>query len=528
MRHLAAYAAVMLLAVGSGAFGVWQSADLWLFARLQLLARPQLAGNLVLVDVPYTDELRRAGDPTAFRRDVGALLVRLARDPQSAPREVILDLYIDKDPRGLEALAEGLDALAKARVRRYAVVCVGKPDCPPGPDLDPAAMSAPVGAIYAALDNFGHTQIAEAGGVLWYETRIGGRAALPVALQDNFHELADALPERLVVPLGDPADTRRVSFCHRAGAACWGGLAPLGERNLRDARVIVGSFEADLANPLRRPGPELLAWAISDMSAQGSSRGLAPLNSAAAVLGIALVAGLAAAGTFHAGYRVARVRLAPAALPRRLPWLAIAALGAGFALWLALWSLLHAQRLALPAVLPWMSLAAASVLSWHRGRRAADEALYAATRDDGTAPIEHDVFISYAHQPPEDADWVKRQVYAPLLAANLKVFFDEGSIRRGRDWKREIDRAIAGSRVFLPVYTARYFQSPQCVDELAYAEQRRSSGKLTVLPVTRIAMGEVPEIYQKVQATEAARVADLLAEVRAACAGGAASASPSA
>ena len=123
---------------------------------------------------------------------------------------------------------------------------------------------------------------------------------------------------------------------------------------------------------------------------------------------------------------------------------------------------------------------------------------------------------SYAHQPPANTAWVKQHVHAPVLAAThadgtpLKVFFDEGSIGGGRDWKREIDRAIAGSRVFLPVYTPRYFESPQCRDELAFAEQRRSSGLLTIMPLTRMPMEDVPDIYQKVQATDAARVGELM------------------
>ena len=40
MKHVALYALAVLLAAASGLFGVWQSADLWLFGRVQALWKP--------------------------------------------------------------------------------------------------------------------------------------------------------------------------------------------------------------------------------------------------------------------------------------------------------------------------------------------------------------------------------------------------------------------------------------------------------------------------------------------------------
>lgn len=515
MKHVALYAAALLFAAASGFFGVWQAADLWLFGRVQALDPPKLAPDIALIDVPYPPEFKTQDNPEPLRRALGALMQELARDPAHAPRDVILDFYFFKNPAGAEALYAGLEALRRARVRTFATVSFGDASQP----VNAGYLAEHLSELYARyVVNFGHTRIAHAGGVLWYDISDGpdNRPALPVALHDNAQELIDRLPRRLVLPLGDERETRAVTYCFSQEGRCAKDALRLPAGGLRDKRVIIGSFAEDRQNPLDRPGPELLAWAVSDLSAQGSSRGVAPLTQPAALAGVALLLALMTALTFYFGYRLARRVSTPAALPRRLIGVALAAAVAGLLVWAALWGLLYAQRMALPAVLAWFSVLAAAALCWHRAQGAAADALYDARAAEEAAPVQYDVFVSYAHQPPANTAWVKQHVHAPLLAAThedgtpLKVFFDEGSIRGGRDWKREIDRAIAGSRVFFPVYTARYFESPQCRDELAFAEQRRSSGLLAILPLTRMPMEDVPAIYQKVQATDAARVGELM------------------
>jgi hypothetical protein len=514
VKHLAAYLVAMLLAAASGLFGVWQTADLWLFGLLQARDKPRLASDIALIDVPYPPQFQKTDNPESLRRELGALLQTLVRDPAAAPKEVILDFYFFKNPAGSAELMAGLDALRKARVRAYGVVNLGEP-----PNAN--YMVEHLGELYAShLTNFGHTRLSHFGGVLWYDVTLGTdhRAALPVAIQDNAMELATTLPRRLVLPLGDERETRAVTYCYSGQGLCAKDAQPLPAAGLRDKRVIVGSFAADRDNPLARPGPELLAWAVSDISAQGTSRGVAPLVHAGALAGVALLLAALTAAVYFLGYRLLRRASTPAALPARLHGVTLAALAAGLLAWALLWGVFYAQRLMLPAVLAWFSVLCAAFVCWRRAREAAAAALYQAQADDAATAVQYDVFISYAHQPAQNTAWVKQQVHAPLAAARhadgtpFKVFFDEGSIRGGRDWKREIDLAIAGSRVFLPVYSARYFDSPQCRDELAFAEQRRSSGLLVVLPVTRIPMNDVPAIYQKVQAMGEARVAEVIAE----------------
>jgi hypothetical protein len=48
VKDRAAYLVAMLPAAARGLFGVWQSADLWLFGRLQARDKPHLAADIVL------------------------------------------------------------------------------------------------------------------------------------------------------------------------------------------------------------------------------------------------------------------------------------------------------------------------------------------------------------------------------------------------------------------------------------------------------------------------------------------------
>lgn len=506
MKQVALYIAALLIAAASGIFGVWQSADLALFGLLQSGKRPALSDRIVLVDVPYPESLLRSRDPTEYRRSIGNLLEQVAANPSKAAREVILDMYFDADKRGIEHLERGLKALAKSNIRAYAAVKVSDPYGSPNPEY----MREHLETIYRDyLTNFGHSVFSWYAGALWYETAIGHdrRPALPLTLQEDFVSLIDALPPRLMVPMGDSSSVRAVTFCYAPGERCWQDAPALRPEALSGRSVIVGAFEADRLNPFQVPGPEVLAWAVSDIGPLGSRRGYTPVTSPVAIGGLSLATGLLCAGIFFAGYHLLRTRVSSVNLPRWLSLLAACALVATLLAWFALWALFESQRIALPAALPWFSAVVAVVCAWYRGRSSVDELLHLGNRDDGMAPIAYDVFVSYSHQPPENAHWVLEEVVAPLRAMGLSVFHDNsGGIRKGRDWKREIDRSIAGSRVFLPVFTERYFERPQCIDEIAFAEQRRSSGFIEVMPLLRIDAMQVPAIYQKVQATsEAAR-----------------------
>jgi hypothetical protein len=68
VKDRAAYLVAMLPAAARGLFGVWQSADLWLFGRLQARDKPHLAADIVLIDVPYPPQFHKTDNPLSLWR----------------------------------------------------------------------------------------------------------------------------------------------------------------------------------------------------------------------------------------------------------------------------------------------------------------------------------------------------------------------------------------------------------------------------------------------------------------------------
>jgi FxsC-like protein len=99
------------------------------------------------------------------------------------------------------------------------------------------------------------------------------------------------------------------------------------------------------------------------------------------------------------------------------------------------------------------------------------------TSTDSTAPY---FFLSYAHTPRHDpADttdpdtWVF-DLYTDLcnhimqltsLPNGAKPGFMDRELRPGNDWPSGLSRALASCRVFVPLYSRRYFESEQCGKE---------------------------------------------------------------
>lgn len=91
-----------------------------------------------------------------------------------------------------------------------------------------------------------------------------------------------------------------------------------------------------------------------------------------------------------------------------------------------------------------------------------------------TAPY---FFLSYAHTPrhdpadPADPDaWVvdlyedlcKHIMQLTSLPLGAKPGFMDRELRPGNDWPAELAQALATCRVFVPLYSRRYFESAQC------------------------------------------------------------------
>jgi FxsC-like protein len=97
-------------------------------------------------------------------------------------------------------------------------------------------------------------------------------------------------------------------------------------------------------------------------------------------------------------------------------------------------------------------------------------------------------FLSYAHTPSDGVDdsdpnlWVRR-LYRDLCGhiTNMttvsgdRAGFMDGSMRTGQDWPSSLAESLAACRVFVPLYSPRYFISPWCGREWTVFSRRQAS-----------------------------------------------------
>lgn len=123
----------------------------------------------------------------------------------------------------------------------------------------------------------------------------------------------------------------------------------------------------------------------------------------------------------------------------------------------------------------------------------------------GDAPY---FFLSYAHNPSTDHNssvdpnlWIHK-LYDDLSAEVLQLIksptagFIDREIRLGMQWSRELTAALATSRVFVPLYSPRYFASENCGKEW-YAFSRRVLDQRARKPDTQMAI--VPALWVPVE-----------------------------
>jgi FxsC-like protein len=96
-------------------------------------------------------------------------------------------------------------------------------------------------------------------------------------------------------------------------------------------------------------------------------------------------------------------------------------------------------------------------------------------------------FLSYAHSPRDDGNgrdpdlWVGK-LYDDLcdhiknmadLPIGTKAGFMDRELRQGHEWPERLSNALATSRVFVPLYSRRYFKSEHCGKEWFAFNRRR-------------------------------------------------------
>ncbi len=484
---------------------VWHDVDWKFFQRVSALQTPVLSPFITLIDV-------RSWDPhniTADRLADAAFLKALAASRQ-LPKGVILDTEFDPcqtQPCGAPAVSaratldRGLDAAAGAGIKVYAIEEVQTDDSDRVTGLD-----AHDSEIYSHLAGAAHTHLIPGPASSWFYRVC---YSLPLmngvsqalwsmmwrVLRDFTGAFSTCDSEHVPIPLGPPLAVRPPTVYGITSSHPF----PSGA-DFNDQYLIVGTLRYDpMQHP--RPGPEMVAWALSD-----TLQGRLPKTSGAVsqayyraepqngrLLLLVPAFSAFAALAFAAWFFLLR-RLQLRAVRPFLPWISAAlALCTGVAVFAAFESWMLSQGEIQPQItLISLGMVISSALCGVRGNQIEWELRYAI--DTSPAPEKHDydVFISYAH---DEGAWVFEHVYTPLRDARLSdgrplsIFFDTSTIRFGTGWLDKMCLALDASRFIVPVYSEVYFRKPYCIEEIkrAYRKWIMAGGAQSrcVLPIMR-------------------------------------------
>src|SRR5215467_14261305 len=95
--------------------------------------------------------------------------------------------------------------------------------------------------------------------------------------------------------------------------------------------------------------------------------------------------------------------------------------------------------------------------------------------------FQHDVFISYAHG--DDRDWISRfldrlrPAVKQRLGSEADIWIDDDSLRKSRDFRKEIPDGVKSSAVFLLLASPTYIRSEYCVLEECRTFQETLAGR---------------------------------------------------
>ncbi|CCF00534.1 conserved hypothetical protein (plasmid) [Sinorhizobium fredii HH103] len=101
-------------------------------------------------------------------------------------------------------------------------------------------------------------------------------------------------------------------------------------------------------------------------------------------------------------------------------------------------------------------------------------------RTNETPLEQYDVFISHAW---EDKDDFVRELAAKAIAADLKVFYDEKTLKWGDTLRRRIEAGLANSRFAVVVLSAAFFKKEWPQRELDGLFNLEIEGKSLILPI---------------------------------------------
>ena len=496
---LAILVALTLLIVGGGLLGLWQRGDHLVFRALYLPDPPTPASGLHIIDVPYPEGLKHSEEGLQiYRETIAQVLLQLA-ERRTTLRTVVIDVHFLKNPAGQSSVIAAINALQAKGTKVFATVA---PVDRHGQDSADFMQSHNEAIYTSAVDAYGHTQFDASMGLLKYDRELtpdafAGRQKIgtlsilalpPVAVLDS--SLVHRLPASLIIPLGD--DEAFKGQIHRFDAASNATVPALPE-GPTVTHVILGSLAADSDNSMNRPGPLLLAWAISDLMAGKGSVARAPLNDLRALLALCAIAAGVAYLSFMVAFWMGLKQVTLTEMWRFSVKAALGTFGLAIVALLAIELVTVQAGWVIPVTLPATIAAIASAVALYRARGELELRQFNQLTQEAMdmAPLEHDVFISYAHSPEMNISWVEQNIFAPLSTLRrpsgepMKIFFDKESIGGGKNWQSKIDKSLAGTQVFVAILSKQYFSSDYCMYEAGRAKGGWITKKLQFLPISR-------------------------------------------
>jgi TIR domain-containing protein len=98
--------------------------------------------------------------------------------------------------------------------------------------------------------------------------------------------------------------------------------------------------------------------------------------------------------------------------------------------------------------------------------------------------VRNQIFISYSHK---DEEWLERLQLnlKPFLRGSSVVAWDDKKIRPGADWKAEIDKALAATKIAVLLVSADFLASDFiCQEELPYLLKAADERQVDVIPIS--------------------------------------------
>jgi hypothetical protein len=109
----------------------------------------------------------------------------------------------------------------------------------------------------------------------------------------------------------------------------------------------------------------------------------------------------------------------------------------------------------------------------------------------------YDVFLSYAHQDAEAAQYVSRCI--SKAAPDARVFYDRQTLAPGGSWLMQIAESLDASKRVAALYTPNYWASKYCKDEFAAAFIRQNDTGQKVLFPIYYRGSNIPYMFRSIQ-----------------------------